>query len=323
MLPGAPPARVSAVADVLEAALIAAGWQRIVTQPSPDSPSGTQFARGNWSVDFRARLAAVATYVLSAEQWQEGCRVAGIGTLQIALPEAAPVPPPTVAPAPAFSSPVPTSDPPATGLLRRVPLWLAFALIVLILGALGWMLRSPQSPIRPPSGDKLGKRTYVTADGRSNLAGDLATGTYELTGHDWEAVYAPNNVNGVGDGAQWWVGQFLPSTKLSMGISMRFLRPAIEDKATENRWLSYQEDVISSQAASGWKTSTTKIDGRPAYAWEFVDRGGQWVRDVHLIGSLHSFRFNCMAERPSAADLKLAKSRCTEFLDSVRLHVKD
>lgn len=315
MISGSPPERVTAIADALEAKLVVAGWQQLA--------SGSQFVRGKWRVDFRARLAAVAARTVSAEQWQEGCRLAGIGTLQIALPPLIPPASSAYAPPLTFSSPVPSSDPPSTGLQRKVPLWLVFAIVALLLGGLGWLLLSQRSPIRPPSGGDVGKGTYITADGRSSLPGGFASAKYEVSGHDWETVYQPNNVNGIGDGSAWYAAQILPSTKLHMGIGMRLLRPAIETPAIEKKWLGFQQGEITSRAGKSVQPTSVKIDGRPAHAWEFVDREGEWSREIWLVQSIHSFRFNCTAKNPSAADLAIVKERCNDFLATVKVRKKD
>lgn len=308
MIPGAPPAQVIAIGDALEAKLVAAGWTPVVEPPTAiDAEPGIQMAHGQWKFDLRRRLAEVALRLTSPEQWQEACRVAGIGAVQIEFPSE-------------FSPGEPAAE--ASGLSRPVPRWLWVLLVALAIAGTFWLVYEREDPATntpPPATES----KYIVADGKSNLAGGYVTTTYEVSGQDWERTQAPTNQDGENDGAQWWLGQVLPSTKFRFGMDYRIWMPAIDSKKKERDFAAWVEREVATRSGGAFKRSKTTVDGRRGYAWEYTTADGSWSYDIWVLGPVHSYYFGCDADTPNAADLRKSKSRCKSLLARAKFHIPD
>lgn len=307
MITGAPPSQVIAIGDALEAELVAAGWTRVAESPTEVGiDPGVRMVRGQWKFDLRRRLADVAMRLISPEQWQEACNVAGIGGVQIELPSHSPPGEPAAK---------------ASGLSRPVPRWLWIPLVALALAGIFWLVYVRERPaaITPQAP----KANYIIADGKSNLAGGYVTTSYELSGQDWERTQAPTNQDGENDGAQWWLGQLLPSTKFHFGMDHRIWIPAIDSKQKERDFAAWVEGQVSNRSGGTFEPSKTSIDGRRGYAWEYTTAEGKWSYDVWVLGPVHSFYFGCDSDSPNAADLKESKSRCKSLLSRAKFHISD
>lgn len=323
LIAGAPPDRVIAVGEALEARLAKVGWTPVA---SPNAgfgvPEGVQMQRGRWRLDVRARLAEVAMHVKSPEQWQYACRVAGIDAVQIELPALQAGGPWEAQPA---------SDPGAetSGERRKGPRELFLGVLALALIAIVFpMVRDhfPAGGIGSNSTSGAATTTndnYIAVDGKSDLLGGYVTARYAPTGYDWESIQPPTNEDGPNDAAQWWLGQYVPGSMLHFGIDHRIWKPSIRTRKDVAQFLTVETSHASDNADGRVETGKTRVGGRKAHFWQYTSKDGKLVSEVWVLGSVHSFMFACSNDQPAAANVKVGNARCDDFLRSVKFHVSN